>query len=132
MDEARYQKLLDRKNIGEQLKKFVEAHGRQIRDLKLLRGLSNLENYVKGRAAPGWEALVVLAQECGSDLATLVEFIDSGNAPKVATEIPPEHKKIVKLLLEILIEESDDADEAKDWIVGNIRTFHRAYVRKRR
>jgi len=78
-----------------------------------------------GRILPGLDTIDRWVRACG---LTLAEFCASleGVTPEASAgpRIRPEHLEAVTLLIEIL---NGAPTEARDWLLGNLETFHRAY-----
>src|SRR4030095_6603714 len=107
-----------------QKSKFMEASG-------LYAG--TIHETEAGRILPGVETIDKWVRACG---LTLTEFFASleEEPKKPSSQIPkiaPEHQRAVRLLLDVLESKTTD-DETKDWLIGNLETFHLAYCRKRR
>ena len=121
--------LLNKQYVGSKLEEFWKKCGyKNVAELQIKTGLTNLWAYPKGRAFPSWEGLVLIAQACHTDVATLVRVIDPESNQDGHSEIPLEHRHTVKLLLELLARAPEDA---RQWLTGNIETFYKAYLGRR-
>ena len=78
-----------------------------------------------GRILPSLETMSKWVHACGLTLGEFCASLEGVETPR-EFEIGPEHRHAVGLLLEIL---GNAPDEARDWLIGNLETFHRAYCR---
>ncbi len=108
MDTKRFQNLRNRKWVSQRLQEFLKVRGKASKDLAGLTDLTNINNYMSGKALPTWPALVALVEACETDLETLMRHFDP------AIKAPPanqRHLELQRKLYELL----NTTDAARDW-----------------
>lgn len=129
MDEVTKKNLLNKKWVGERFGEFrSRKYGTPAKLQQLLEqtGISSVYQIESGKGFPQWETLVKVVAECGSMMSTFFAELE----PTPETEAgDPDRKAIFDKLREILDQAPEDA---QDWITGNIETFHKAYVPRRK
>lgn len=116
MDEERFQKLQNKKWVGEQIEKFWESRGLDIQTLKERTGLTNLARYGTEGVIPHWDNLITIINACQAELSDFINFIDPPREAIAGIDIPRQHRPLFVMLSTIL--KNSEAAHNEKRIIG--------------
>ena len=100
---------------------FVKAAG--------IKHIATVTEAEAGKSLPAADTMAKWVYACGMTMAEFFASLEGIEVGKRGLAVLPEHHQAVVLLIEIL---TSAPEEARDWIIGNLKAFSKAYSKPKR